>query len=103
MNRWKRFRRNKYYVVWSSLQRDAGFVAARRKPRPVPGPKTRRMVSLFRLVVLHFVFLHFFFLFLLVVFVVALCFGAFFFIHRLVHLVLRFACRLVTFGNSHSR
>src|SRR6266478_7437358 len=66
-------------------------VVAKRKPRPVPGSKTRRVMSLFWLVVLHLVFLHFVFLYFLVRLVVVLCFDVFLFVHRLVHLVHRFS------------
>src|SRR6266853_5356820 len=48
-------------------------VVAKRKPRPVPGSKTRRVMSLFRLVVLHRVFLHFVFLYFLVRLLELLC------------------------------
>src|SRR6266404_6718 len=70
----------------------------KRKPRLLPGPKTGRDGSLFRCVLLHLVFL-----FLLVRFVVALCFGVFLFVHWLVHLVHRFAGRLVTLGKRERR
>src|SRR6267143_4914262 len=76
----------------------------RKKKTPASaGGLKREVMSLFRLVVLHLVFLHFVFLFFLVRLVVVLCFDVFLFVHRLVHLVHRFAGRLVTLGKGKRR